>query len=127
MTASERFGFQSVADYLQKTLLEGGGPRYDRRAVHRVGQILMLQYLLESERIQHTRSQLRTIERERLRNQTLRRLSGMLDPLRKTCDHCQLVIYDYSWRYGWKSMDGNGTILCENCYKKFTDGKLQEQ
>ncbi len=51
----------------------------------------------------------------------------MLDALKKVCENCGEGIYDYSWRYGWKNSEGNGTILCEVCFRKFTDGKIQEQ
>ncbi len=36
----ELVGFQSIADYLDKTVLKGSGPRHDRRAVHRVSGAL---------------------------------------------------------------------------------------
>lgn len=35
-SSHDLFAFQSIANYLDSTLLKGAGPRYDRRAVHKV-------------------------------------------------------------------------------------------
>ena len=44
-SSKELFAFQSIANYLDQTILKGGGPRFDRRAVHKVSIRIILVFI----------------------------------------------------------------------------------